>query len=66
MDKGASSKWRASTDSTPPPQDDLQDNTCIDTQHSCVDDERVSPSAPVGEHSNFKKIPTHMQDHGHA
>ena len=47
MDKGAPSKWRASTDSTPPsPQDDLQDNTYMDTQRSCVDDEHVSPSAP--------------------
>ena len=46
-DKGAPSKRRASIDSTPPsPQDDLQDNTCIDTQHRCVDDEHVSPSAP--------------------
>ena len=46
-DKGAPSKRRASTDSTPPsPQDDFQDNTCIDTQHSCVGDEHVSPSAP--------------------
>jgi hypothetical protein len=24
----------------------LQDNTCIDTQHSCADDEQVSPSPP--------------------
>ena len=50
MDKGAPSKqlkWRASTDSTlPSPQEDLQDNTCIDTQRSCVGDEHVSPSAP--------------------
>ena len=46
-DEGAPSKRRASTDSTPPsPQDDLQDKTWIDTQHSCVDDEHVSPSAP--------------------
>ena len=45
-DKGAPSKWRASTVSTPPhPQDDFQDNTCIDTQQSCVYDEHVSPSA---------------------
>ena len=45
-DKGAPSKRRASTDSTPPtPQDDLEDNTCIDTQCSHVDDEHVSPSA---------------------
>ena len=46
---GAPSKRRASIDSTPPPpplQDDLQENTCMDTQHSCVDDEHVSPSAP--------------------
>ena len=28
------------------PQDDFQDNTCIDTQRSGVDDEHVSPSAP--------------------
>ena len=28
------------------PQEDLQDNTCIDIQRSCVDDEHVSPSAP--------------------
>ena len=55
-DEGAPSKWRASTDSTPPsPQDDFQDNKCIDTQRSCVGDEHVSPSAPVGERSNFKK-----------
>ena len=47
VDEGAPSKWRASTDSTPPsPQDDFQDNTCIDTQHSYVGDEHVSPSAP--------------------
>ena len=47
VDKGAPSKWRASTDSTPPsPQDDFRDNTCMDTQHSCVGDEHVSPSAP--------------------
>ena len=50
VDKGAPSKQlkrRASTDSNPPsPQEDLQDNTCIDTQHRCVDDEHVSPSAP--------------------
>ena len=47
VDKGAPSKWRACIDSIPPPpQDDLQDNTCIDTQRSCVDDEHVSPSAP--------------------
>ena len=45
MDKGAPCKQRASTDSTPPPQEDLQDNTCIDTQRSYVDDEHVSPSA---------------------
>ena len=46
-DEGAPSKWRASTNSTPPsPQDDFRDNTCIDTQRSCVDDEHVSPSAP--------------------
>ena len=46
-DKGAPSKRRASTVSTPPhPQDDFQDNTCIDTQQSCVYDEHVSPSAP--------------------
>ena len=30
----------------PPPQEDLQDNTCIDTQRSCVYDEHVFPSAP--------------------
>ena len=48
MDKGAPSEWRASTYSTPlpPPQEDLEDNTCIDTQRSCVDDGHVSPSAP--------------------
>ena len=50
MDNGAPCdqlKRRASTDSTPPsPQQDLEDNTCIDTQRSCVDDERVPPSAP--------------------
>ena len=46
MDDGAPSKLRASIDSTPPsPQDDFQDNTCIDTQQSCVYDEHVSPSA---------------------
>ena len=45
-DKGAPSERRASTVSTPPhPQDDFQDNTCIDTQQSCVYDEHVSPSA---------------------
>ena len=44
-DKGAPSKLRASTDSTPPsPKDDFQDNTCINTQQSCVYDEHVSPS----------------------
>jgi hypothetical protein len=50
VDKGAPSKRlkrRASTHSTPPsPQQDLEDNTCIDTQCSCVDDEHVSPSPP--------------------
>ena len=46
VDKGAPSERRASTVSTPPhPQDDFQDNTCIDTQQSCVYDEHVSPSA---------------------
>ena len=45
-DKGAPSERRASTVSTPPhPQDDFQENTCIDTQQSCVYDEHVSPSA---------------------
>ena len=45
-DKGVTSKRRASIDSTPPTtQDDFQDNTCIDTQQSCVYDEHVSPSA---------------------
>ena len=40
-------KQGVSTDSTPPSnQDDLQDNTCIDPQRSCLDDEHVSPSAP--------------------
>ena len=40
-------KRRASTDFTPPsPQQDLEDNTSIDTQHSCVDDEHVSPHPP--------------------
>ena len=50
MDKGAPSdqlKRRASIDSTlPSPQEDLQDNTCIETQRSCVYDEHVSPSPP--------------------
>ena len=50
MDKGAPSsqlKQMASIDSTQTsPHQDLQDNTCIDTQRSCVGDEHVSPSAP--------------------
>ena len=46
-DKGAPFERRAPTVSTPPsPQDDFQDNTCIDTQRSCVGDEHVCPSAP--------------------
>ena len=45
-DKGAPSERRASIVSTlPHPQDDLQDNTCTDTQRSCVGDEHVFPSA---------------------
>ena len=50
MDDGApfdQLKWRVSTDSTPPSsKQDLQDNTCIDSQHSCVDDEHISPTQP--------------------
>ena len=46
-DKGAPSERRASTHSTPPsPQQDLEDNTCIDTQRSCVDDEHIFPCPP--------------------
>src|SRR3989337_1825344 len=47
VDKGASSKWRSSTHSTrPSPQQDLEDNTCIDTQSDCVDDEHIPPCPP--------------------
>ena len=47
MDKGAPSEWRASTVFTPPhAQDDFQDNTCIDTQSSSVDDEHIPPCPP--------------------
>ena len=40
-------KQRVSTDSTPPSsQQDSQDNTRLDGQHSCVDDEHISPTPP--------------------
>ena len=40
-------KQGVSTDSTPPSsQQDLQDNTRLDSQRSCVDDEHISPTPP--------------------
>ena len=40
-------KQRVSTDSTPPSsQQDTQDNTRLDSQRSCVDDEHISPTPP--------------------
>ena len=40
-------KRRFSTDSTPPSsQQDSQDNARLDSQHSCVDDEHISPTPP--------------------
>ena len=40
-------KRRFSTDSTPPSsQQDSQDNTRLDSQRSCVDDEHISPTPP--------------------
>ena len=39
-------QW-VSTDSTPPSsQQDSQDNTRLDGQRSCVDDEHISPTPP--------------------
>ena len=50
MDDGGPSeqlKWRFSTDSIPPSsQQDLQDNTRLDSQRSCVDDEHICPTQP--------------------
>ena len=50
MDDGGPSeqlKQGVSIDSTPPSsQQDSQDNTCIDTQQSCVYDEHISPTPP--------------------
>ena len=38
---------RVPTDSTPPSsQQDSQDNTRLDIQRSCVDDEHISPTPP--------------------
>ena len=38
---------RVSTDSTPPSyQQDSHDNTRLDSQRSCVDDEHISPTPP--------------------
>ena len=36
--------------------------------YSCISHQRIEPGsdATVGERSNFKKIPTHTQDHGDA
>ena len=48
-DDGPSEKveQRVSTDSTPPSyQQDSQDNTRLDSQRSCVDDEYISPTPP--------------------
>ena len=40
-------KQGVSTDSTPPSsQQDSQDNTRLDSQRSCVDDEHISPTPP--------------------
>ena len=40
-------KWRFSTDSTPPSsQQDSQDNTRLDSQRRCVNDEHISPTPP--------------------
>ena len=40
-------KRRFSIDSTPPSsQQDSQDNTRLDRQRSCVDDEHISPTPP--------------------
>ena len=49
LDNSKSKKWKEvsnATDKDTPSKDDLQDNTCIETQCSCVGDEHVSPSAP--------------------
>jgi len=50
LDYGGSSeqlKWRVSTYSTPPSsQQDSQDNTRLDSQRSCVDDEHISHTPP--------------------
>ena len=50
MDDGGPSeqlKQGVSTDSTPPSsQQDSQDNTRLDSQRSCVDDEHISPTPP--------------------
>ena len=50
MDDGGPSeqlKQGVSTDSTPPSsQQDSQDNTRLDSQRSCVDDEHISPNPP--------------------
>ena len=50
MDDGGPSeqlKHGVSTDSTPPSsQQDLQDNTRLKSQRSCVDDEHISPTPP--------------------
>ena len=40
-------KQGVSTDSTPPSsQQDSQDNTRLDSQRRCVDDEHISPTPP--------------------
>ena len=40
-------KLRVSIDSTPPSsQQDSQDNTRLDSQRSCVDDEHIFPTPP--------------------
>ena len=50
MDDGGPSeqlKQGVSTDSTPPSsQQDSQDNTRLDNQRKCVDDEHISPTPP--------------------
>ena len=50
MDDGGPSeqlKQGVSTYSTPPSsQQDSQDNTRLDSQRSCVDDEHISPTPP--------------------
>ena len=50
MDDGGPSeelKQGVSSDSTPPSsQQDLQDNTRLDSQRSCVDYEHISPTPP--------------------